>query len=229
MGTFSEYREYVAERERTLEAEYSNKIIALSEEVLGAKKDFEDRMKSFQKLQDQFNHEKEQALENLRREHQKEIESLERRVANSQLLNLEQKYIIEIRRLEDERKSLKVEKERLVETFDMKLRRAQSLYETQLSTGKKFLNTKKIFLAKALYSKELETLRSHEENLKEELTARHEEFRDRVQELKLQSRQSREEVSSCKTEITLLQKKLKQKESELEGITKEVRNYKNSF
>jgi hypothetical protein len=38
----------------------------------------------------------------------------------------------------------------------------------------------------------------------------------------LQSRQSREEVSSCKTEINLLQKKLKQKESELEGITKEV-------
>lgn len=55
MGTFSEYREYVAERERTLEAEYSNKIIALSEEVLSAKKDFESRMKSFQSLQEQFN------------------------------------------------------------------------------------------------------------------------------------------------------------------------------
>lgn len=41
----------MAERERKLEAEYSNKIIALSEEVLGAKKDFEARMKSFQALQ----------------------------------------------------------------------------------------------------------------------------------------------------------------------------------
>jgi hypothetical protein len=45
------------------------------------------------------------------------------------------RYIIEIRRLEDERKSLKMEKEHLAETFDMKLRRAQSLYETQLQTG----------------------------------------------------------------------------------------------
>ncbi|KAI6176744.1 hypothetical protein M3Y97_00832100 [Aphelenchoides bicaudatus] len=213
MGTFSEYREYVAERERTLEAEYSNKIIALSEEVLNAKKDFESRMKTFE----QFNNEKEQALENLRQEHQREIEMLERKVAGSQLLNLEQKYIIEIRRLEDERKSLKLEKERLVETFDMKLRRAQSLYETQLQT------------AKQLYSKELDTLRSHEENLKEELAARHEEFRDRVQELKLQSRQSREEVSSCKTEINMLQKKLKQKESELEGITKELETARNEL
>jgi hypothetical protein len=126
---------------------YSNKIIALSEEVLGAKKDFEARMKTFVSciffgvhnksplFQEQFNNEKEQALENLRQEHKKEIELLERRVAGSQLLNLEQKYIIEIRRLEDERKSLKTEKERLVETFDMKLRRAQSLYETQLQTG----------------------------------------------------------------------------------------------
>lgn len=51
MGTFTEYRERVAERERKLEAEYSNKIIALSEEVLSAKKDFEARMKSFQALQ----------------------------------------------------------------------------------------------------------------------------------------------------------------------------------
>lgn len=51
MGTFSEYQERVAERERKLEADYSNKIISLSEEVLGAKKDFEIRMKSFQSLQ----------------------------------------------------------------------------------------------------------------------------------------------------------------------------------
>ncbi|CAD5216410.1 unnamed protein product [Bursaphelenchus okinawaensis] len=212
MGTFSEYREYVAERERTLEAEYSNKIIALSEDVLGAKKDFETRMKSFQALQEQFEQEKEQALENLKQEHQKEIEMLERRVAGSQLLNLEQKYIIEIRRLEDERKSLQTEKDRLGETFDTKLRRAQSLYETQLSA------------AKMLYVRELEALKDHEKHLKEELEARHEEFRDRVNELKLQSMQSREEVTACKTEMQLLQKKLKQKQNELEFIAKELEN-----
>ncbi|PIO66078.1 hypothetical protein TELCIR_12220 [Teladorsagia circumcincta] len=84
-------RERVAERERKLEAEYSSKIIALSEEVLGAKKDFEARMKSFQALQDKFEREKEQALEKLRQEHQKEIQLLEQRFSESQLLNLEQK------------------------------------------------------------------------------------------------------------------------------------------
>lgn len=106
MGTFSEYRERVAERERQLEAEYSNKIIVLSEEVLGAKKDFEARMKNFQALQvsaetiatvalfvlqEKFEREKEQALEKLRQEHQKEIQLLEQRFSESQLLNLEQK------------------------------------------------------------------------------------------------------------------------------------------
>lgn len=55
MGIFSEYRERVAERERKLEAEYSNKIISLSEEVLSAKKDFEERMKTFHSLQVLFN------------------------------------------------------------------------------------------------------------------------------------------------------------------------------
>lgn len=68
--------------------------------------------------------------------------------------------MIEIRRLEDERKSLQVEKDRLGETFDTKLRRAQSLYETQLSA------------AKLLYSKELDALKDHEKHLKEELEAR---------------------------------------------------------
>lgn len=72
-------------------AEYSNKIISLSEEVLGAKREFETRMKSFQSLQEKFEREKEQALEKLRAEHQKEIQVLEQRFSESQLLNLEQK------------------------------------------------------------------------------------------------------------------------------------------
>ena len=91
MGTFTEYQERVVERERKLEAEYSSKIIALSEEVLSAKKDFEARMKSFQALQEKFEREKEQALEKMRQEHQKEIQVLEQRFSASQLLNLEQK------------------------------------------------------------------------------------------------------------------------------------------
>ncbi|KAK0397496.1 hypothetical protein QR680_002147 [Steinernema hermaphroditum] len=215
MGTFSEYRERVAERERKLEAEYSSKIIALSEEVLGAKKDFEARMKSFQALQDKFEREKEQALEKLRQEHQKEIQLLEQRFSESQLLNLEQKYMIEIQRLEEERKSLKAEKERLGETFEIKLRRAQSLYETELSA------------AKMLYSKELEALRDHEEALKEELLARQDEFHDRLQELQNQSKRSREELACCKNEVSALEKKLQLKEAEVQAISKELEEAKN--
>ncbi|KAK6766255.1 hypothetical protein RB195_025885 [Necator americanus] len=210
MGTFSEYRERVAERERKLEAEYSSKIIALSEEVLGAKKDFEARMKSFQALQDKFEREKEQALEKLRQEHQKEIQLLEQRFSESQLLNLEQKYMIEIQRLEEERKSLRSEKERLGETFEMKLRRAQSLYETELTA------------AKMLYTKELEALRDHEDALKEELLARQDEFHDRLQELQHQARRSRDELASCKNEVTALERKLQSKEAEVRAISKEL-------
>ncbi|VDM54046.1 unnamed protein product [Angiostrongylus costaricensis] len=210
MGTFSEYRERVAERERKLEAEYSSKIIALSEEVLGAKKDFEARMKSFQALQDKFEREKEQALEKLRQEHQKEIQLLEQRFSESQLLNLEQKYVIEIQRLEEERKSLRSEKERLEETFEMKLRRAQSLYETELTA------------AKMLYTKELEALRDHEEALKEELLARQDEFHDHLQELQHQSERSRDELDSCRNEVTALERKLQSKEVEVQTISKEL-------
>ncbi|WKY15879.1 hypothetical protein Q1695_000955 [Nippostrongylus brasiliensis] len=210
MGTFSEYRERVAERERKLEAEYSSKIIALSEEVLGAKKDFEARMKSFQALQDKFEREKEQALEKLRQEHQKEIQLLEQRFSESQLLNLEQKYMIEIQRLEEERKSLRAEKDRLGETFEMKLRRAQSLYETELTA------------AKMLYTKELEALRDHEDALKEELLARQDEFHDRLQELQHQMRRSREELASCRNEVTALERKLQSKEIEVQALSKEL-------
>uniref|UniRef100_A0AC34Q5A6 Protein FAM184A/B N-terminal domain-containing protein n=1 Tax=Panagrolaimus sp. JU765 TaxID=591449 RepID=A0AC34Q5A6_9BILA len=210
MGTFTEYRERVVERERKLEAEYSSKIIALSEEVLSAKKDFEARMKSFQALQEKFEREKEQALEKMRKEHQKEIQVLEQRFSASQLLNLEQKYIIEIRRLEEERKSLRAEKERLGETFEMKLRRAQSLYETELTA------------AKMLYTKELEALRDHEEALKEELAARQDEFHDRLQELELQAQHSKDEMNICRQDVAMLEKKLKAKEEEVQTISRDL-------
>ncbi|VDM74669.1 unnamed protein product [Strongylus vulgaris] len=199
MGTFSEYRYVGSQLEE-----------ALSEEVLGAKKDFEARMKSFQALQDKFEREKEQALEKLRQEHQKEIQLLEQRFSESQLLNLEQKYMIEIQRLEEERKSLRSEKERLGETFEMKLRRAQSLYETELTA------------AKMLYTKELEALRDHEEALKEELLARQDEFHDRLQELQHQARRSRDELASCKNEVAALERKLQSKETEVQAISKEL-------
>lgn len=42
----------------------------------------------------------------------------------------------EIQRLEEERKSLRLEKERLGDAFDAKLRRAQTLYETELHASK---------------------------------------------------------------------------------------------
>lgn len=107
----------------------------------------------------------------------------------------------------------------------MKLRRAQSLYETELTA------------AKMLYTKELEALRDHEEALKEELLARYQmvqvsgnsfccrqdEFHDRLQELQLQSKRSKEDLMSCKTEVTVLEKKLQNKEKEVQALTKEVR------
>lgn len=71
------------------------------------------------------------------------------------------RYIIEIQRLEKERKSLKNEKERLNETFEIKFRRAQTMYERELSA------------TKTIYTRELEALREHEEALKEELAARY--------------------------------------------------------
>lgn len=70
------------------------------------------------------------------------------------------RYMLEIQRLDEERKSLRSEKERLGEIFESKLKRAQTLYETELGS------------AKALYSNELEALRDHEAALREELLAR---------------------------------------------------------
>jgi len=130
-------------------------------------------------FKEKFEREKEQALEKLREEHQKEIRSLEGRCSETHLMNLEQKYpniifnqdynifihtifryILEIQRLEEERKSLRVEKEKLSEVFESKLRRAQSLYETELTA------------AKCLYRTELEAFQDHEEALKDELIGR---------------------------------------------------------
>lgn len=55
---------------------------------------------------------------------------------------------------------MKIEKERLNETFEIKFRRAQIMYERELSA------------IKTNYTRELQALREHEEALKEELYAR---------------------------------------------------------
>ncbi|CEF59551.1 Hypothetical protein SRAE_X000129800 [Strongyloides ratti] len=214
IGSFSEYQERVAERERKLDAEYSRKIIALSEEVLSAKKDFETRMKNFQALQEKFEREKECALEKLRKEHQKEIQLLEQRFSNSQLINLEQKYIIEIQRLEEERKCLKREKECLGNTFEIKLRRAQTLYETELTA------------AKMLYKRELEALRDHEEALKEELLARQEEYQDRIKEGEIKSKEIKEKLNISIKKIDELISSIKKKDELIEELKFKVEQAK---
>ena len=71
------------------------------------------------------------------------------------------------------RKSLKSEKERLGESFEIKLRRAQGLYESELTAAKvrfirfiELISTfTKIFYVQLLYSRELHALKDHEGEL----------------------------------------------------------------
>ena len=63
---------------------------------------------------------------------------------------------MEIQKLEEERKCLKTERERLNEGFEVRFRRAESLFESELTA------------AKMLYTRELQALREHEEALKDE-------------------------------------------------------------
>lgn len=71
------------------------------------------------------------------------------------------RYMYEIQRLDEERKSLKLEKEKLTEAFETKLWRAQTLYDTELNA------------AKSLYSNELDALKEHEAALRDELLGRY--------------------------------------------------------
>jgi hypothetical protein len=70
------------------------------------------------------------------------------------------RYLLEIQRLEEERKLLRAERERFSQDFEVKLRRAESLFESELTA------------AKIMYTRELQALREHEEALKDELAAR---------------------------------------------------------
>uniref|UniRef100_A0A1I8B5B8 FAM184 domain-containing protein n=1 Tax=Meloidogyne hapla TaxID=6305 RepID=A0A1I8B5B8_MELHA len=207
LGTFSDFRERVAERERRLEAEYSTRILSLSEEVLGAKKDFEERMKSFHLLQEQFEREKEQSLEKLRQDHQREMQALEHYIVCKYTIL---RYILEIQKLEEERKNLKTERERLNEGFEVRFRRAESLFESELTA------------AKMLYTRELQALREHEEALKDELAVRQEEFQEKLIELQHYSKQSKEEVVNCRKEVVELEEKLKEKAAEIQRLAKEL-------
>lgn len=55
-----------------------------------------------------------------------------------------------------------------------------------------------------------------------DLYSRQDEFHDRLQELQHQTKRSREELATCKNEVTALEKRLQVKEAEVVAISKEV-------
>ena len=60
------------------------------------------------------------------------------------------------------------------------------------------------------------------QNYWKKINSRQDEFHDRLQELQLQSKRSREELAVCKNEVTALEKRLQAKEAEAIAISKEV-------
>lgn len=59
-------------------------------------------------------------------------------------------------------------------------------------------------------------------NFIDQFCFRQDEFHDRLQEMQLQAKRSQEELSTCRHEVAVLEKRLQEKEAEVIAISKEV-------
>ncbi|XP_051896409.1 protein FAM184B-like [Pristis pectinata] len=114
LAQFEVYKQQAAEREKNMEREHAERIVALSREMLNIKKEFESNLQHFMEIQRRLEHDK-------------------------QSFKLEEKHKMDIQCLNQELEVLKSEKMRLTTEFEKKVSKLQVSHQKELETLKKAL------------------------------------------------------------------------------------------
>ena len=168
MLQFQEYKRHTEEQELQMKTEHSQKLLGLSTDVLQAKKEFEEKVLLLDKLKDEYERDKQKAIEELTEKHRRELEEALSSTEGSQkeLLEakeaLERKFESEMQDLRDQLEKSDTEKKTLVEDYEGKLSKAQAFYENELEALKNAQN--------ATATEQLEKLQEQYDKLKKDFS-----------------------------------------------------------
>ncbi|XP_060076587.1 protein FAM184A-like [Ylistrum balloti] len=222
---FETFKQHAEERECQVKMEHSQKLLGISQEVLTAKKRFDKQLELFEEWKQNVDSEKEQALSDMKKAHQVEMDELRsfQRSQNTDWLNecakVEDKFKGQIEELKTQLDSLNVEKAKSAEEYEAKLVKAQAFYEKELAALKQS--------QLSLHENSSKILLEEQEKMKKEFAVQERELKKQIESLVNQLSVSEDEVEKHKSELEKLKLALDNHQSSSGGLQKLLEEAKN--
>ena len=221
LDDFQSYKNNAERREIAIKEQHAKSMLELSQQVLKAKKDFEEKLRSIASLKDVYEADKLTALEELEAKHKSDLEKLLASQAENEggfaaeRLRIEQKYAEEINNLETNIERLEDDKKQIKDEYEGKLHKAQQFYENELEVLK---NSQSLS-----YEEQMTVLQEKCEKLKRDLNHLEGESKRRADDLLTKLAVSEEEARSYQEQLNSLKDTLKNKHSDSEFLNKQVK------
>uniref|UniRef100_UPI00398F8AA3 protein FAM184B-like isoform X2 n=1 Tax=Pristiophorus japonicus TaxID=55135 RepID=UPI00398F8AA3 len=143
LADFEVYKQQVAEREKNMEKEHAERIMALSKEMLDIKKEFESNLQHFMKIQHRLEQDKQSAITEIVKVNHKS-ENLQEKCRAlkgcfDEKFTLEEKHKLDLIGLNQELEFLKSENKGLTADFEKKVSKLQVSHQKELEALKKAL------------------------------------------------------------------------------------------
>ncbi|XP_064602582.1 protein FAM184A-like [Liolophura sinensis] len=217
---FETFKQQAEKRESALKTEHSEKMLALSQEVLAMKRDFEEQLQKFSDLKFDVESNQRQCIEELQKQHEQELLQLRETCQgkatdfDSERLKLEELHKHNILKLEEQYEALKSEKSKMMEDYEGKLSKAKAFYENELSVFKNAQSSS--------FEKELEALRLEQSKMKKDFAFQESELKQRIDSLIEQLSTSEDEISSYKQQLEMLQLSVTGKDTGMTELNKQL-------
>ncbi|XP_043550210.1 protein FAM184B-like isoform X4 [Chiloscyllium plagiosum] len=222
LADFEMYKQQVVEREKNMEREHTEKIMALSKEMLDIKKEFESNLQHFMDVQHRLEQDKQSAITEMVKVNQ-ESENLQEKCKTlkgcfDEKIKLEAKHKVEIQNLNQELEILKLEKKRLTTDFEKKVNKLQASHQKELETLKKALQLSVTETLKQWQIEQKKNLQAQEAALQLKLKKLESDMEVKCQmmnEFKNQSHKLQELLNNAQVRIQDLEKQLQKAEKKL--------------
>lgn len=217
---FESYKRQAEERETNLKTEHSQKYLELSQEVLVAKRHFEEQLSKFELWRKEVDSDKEIAIEEQKKVHTKEMDELRDfyRSQNNDWLNecakIEDKYKTELEGLKTQCSELNTEKQKLTEDYESKLAKAKAFYEKELEV----LQNAKDSSVEDVVNR----YKEEQEKLKKDFQSQQKELKLQIERLVSQLSVSEENVEKFRKELEDLKESMKDKDATSSGLFQQV-------
>lgn len=222
---FDEFKDECANHETQLQSEHNHRISVVSKELLNYQKEFESKIKNFEALVQAFELEKTEAIADLKRIHQKEIDDIlktqmskssdnEQKLAD-ELELLKTKHIAELQQATSNYDKLKIEKEQLELDYEEKFKKSKTLYENELELLRQSQNDQS--------SEKQKVLQDKIDRLTKDFQFQQAQFRHRIDGLVNDLSVSEDTINQLKSNLDILTTQKSDATEELANLRAQVK------